>query len=84
MESSVAAEAFDRGNTFCIDRCDRCDAGAHRFPVNEDRARAALPLAASVFCASQIEIVAKDVEQAALCVRLDASFDSVNADFELF
>ena len=40
------------------------DAGTHGGVVNKDRASAALPLTASIFRTSEIELIAKDPQQA--------------------
>ena len=56
-------------------------AGTRRPSIQEDRARTALPLAAAVLGAGQVEVVAQDAEQTSLRVGLDAVSGAVDGEF---
>lgn len=51
-----------------------------RHAINKDRASAALPFAAAIFGAGQIQFVAQDPEQRSFRVRLNASALTVDGE----
>ena len=57
----------------------RVDARARRLAVDEHRARAALPFAAAVLAAGQVEVVAQDREQAVARLAVDLVRPAVDA-----
>ena len=63
MQHAVFREPLERGDLGALHRRHRPDARAHRFALDDDRARAALAEPASESRPLQAEIVAQDVEQ---------------------
>jgi hypothetical protein len=51
MENTVLGKPFDREHLLSLDHFNRQPAGPDGFLINENRAGAAVPLAATVFCA---------------------------------
>ena len=63
MEPAVLGEAFDRHDLLARRLGDRRLAGGRRLAVEQDHAGAALPLAAAVLRAGQVQAVAEDPEE---------------------
>src|ERR1700733_4308537 len=63
MQLAVVLETFNRRNRFFADNSDACDARVPRISVDKDRARAALPFAAAIFAARQVELIAQNAQQ---------------------
>src|SRR5205814_713953 len=72
MEVSTALQAFDGGDLLAGGDLDRRDARAHRLPVEQHGARAALRFPAAVFRPGEIQIVAQYEEEAARRLHIDA------------
>jgi hypothetical protein len=62
---------------------DGRDAGSHGFTIHQHRARAALSLAAAVFGAGHLQILAQDFEKRAAGAFRDGYFLSVDVEMQL-
>src|SRR5580692_7770831 len=64
VESLVDAEAFDSGDfgAFCLQ--DGYEAGVDQLAIDQDGAGSALTFAAALFGSSEVQVFAKDVEEA--------------------
>ena len=60
MQATIFFKTFDGRDFLSRSRADGRDAGAAGTSVEKDRAGAALPLAAAVFAAGQVKLVAQD------------------------
>ena len=72
VQPAVAGQPLDRDHLPARDVLQRHQAGPHGLAGHQDRARAAITLAASAFGAGQPKVVAQDREKLALAVRCDA------------
>src|SRR5262249_58660245 len=82
MESRVPLQPCDGSDLLAFDRGDLFQTGSRGAPVYQHSAGAALSLAAAVFRAGQIKLVAQRAEQRALAVNPDAAFGSVDLKFQ--
>jgi len=64
MESIAVGDSFDRRDRCAIRVHERHETAVHEAAVNHDRARAALPFAASFLGAGQVQLAAQRVQQA--------------------
>ena len=64
-EFAVRCESLDREDVGAVDLTHRHETRVDDLSVDDDRARAALALAAAFLCAGQAEILAQRVEQPA-------------------
>jgi len=70
----------DNGVFVCIGY--RGEAGRNTFPVEKNGAGTALAFAAAVFCAGELEIFTKDIEERAFGISGDGVGMSVDGEFE--
>ena len=64
MELAARREALDGEDLRALALEGQYQAGVHHFPVQQHRAGPALTLAAAVLGASQLQVIAEDIEQA--------------------
>lgn len=70
-------QAFNREDGLFVDVRDRRYAGRNRFPIDKNRAGAALALAAAIFRSGQMKVLAQDIQERTLGISNDASFLAV-------
>lgn len=80
VKLTVFFEAFDGGDRLHY-FAEQNLAGTPRRPADQDRARAALPFTAAVFCAGEAEFVAQNGEKTDIRVGVDWVFLAVNFKF---
>jgi hypothetical protein len=80
MQPAVTLEALDGGDPLACRRRERDAARPHRAPVEQHRAGAALPFAAAVLGAGQLQPIAQHGEQALVGRRLDPALRAVDVD----
>jgi hypothetical protein len=82
VEGTGGGEAFDGGDSAAGGGADGSDAGDDWAVVEEDGACPALTLAAAILRAGEGEIFAKDIEEWAAGVGLDAALSAVDGEAE--
>ena len=81
MEFAIFFEAFDCGDWLHY-FAERDLAGAPGRAADQDRAGAALPFSAAVFCAGEAEFVAENGEEAGIGIGMDWVFGAVDFEFD--
>ena len=66
MQRTVGGKPFDRKHILLCSVTNGSKASRNSFPVEQNRAGAALPFTAAVFCAGELEVFAKNVKQRAV------------------
>jgi hypothetical protein len=84
MENTVLGKPFDREHLLSCDHFNRHHAGPDGLLIHENRAGAAVPLAAAVFCAGQSEVGAQDPQEHPLRVDTQADWFTVNLQIDDF
>lgn len=79
MKPAVLLKAFDGGHRLLADGANRSMAGTSWDAIDENGASAALALAAPIFCAGEIEIIAQHAEKRALRICIDRARGSIDA-----
>ena len=82
MKFVAFGEALDRDDRFFVSVGNCGEAGRNAFAVEQDSAGTALAFAATIFCAGELEIFAKNVEQRAFGICSDGARAAVNSKFE--
>jgi len=84
MQPPVLLQPFDGRDFFLPDFANWRKAGMRWRSIDQNRARATLAFAASVFRSGQLEVVAQDAEQAALSISVHAKRVVVDVKFGYF